>query len=66
MGQADVMKVLEKAKKWLTSKEINKIIGINSANVSLKKLSDRGEIMKREYFNEFGRSYKQFEYKIKK
>ena len=46
MTQAEVLKVLEKSKRWMTVKEIANIIGNNSGcvSVSSKRLRNRGEI----------------------
>lgn len=65
MGQMDVIKILKKENKGLTSKEISKILNASHAlvNRALKKLYDYGEVSRIEIKNNVG--YNAYEYKIK-
>lgn len=65
MGQSEVMKVLKKTKRGLTSKEISKILNASHAlvNRALKKLYDYGEVSRKEIKNSIG--HNTYEYKIK-
>lgn len=48
MSQQSIFKLLKRKKKWMTSKEMARILGIRSVNASLRKLYDQGEILRRE------------------
>ena len=64
MTQSDAFKVLKKKKKWMTSKEVSKILEISTASATLKKLYEQGEILRRE-FNDRGNHFVyQYKYKI--
>jgi len=54
MTQSDILKLLKKSKKWMTSKEIAKKLKITSANESLRKLFKYGEILRKEIPAKFG------------
>jgi len=62
MSQQNVLKLLKRKKKWMTSKEISKILGLGSVNASLKKLYEQGLVSKREIKSGYHFVY---EYKIK-
>ena len=62
MTQQNVLKLLKGKKKWMTSKEITKLLGISCANNSLKKLFEHGEIFRKEAKIKDWRCY---QYKIK-
>ncbi len=64
MSQQDVYELLKKKKRWMTSKEIAKILGIMSSNASLKKLYKYGEIMRRMTRSELNH-HLIYEYKIR-
>lgn len=57
MGQDEVLKILKKESKWITSKEIDKKSNSNikSINKSLKKLRERDEINWKRVFRSDGR-----------
>ncbi len=65
MSQADVIRILKKKRRWMTIKEVAKILKYNPSNinVSLLKLYEQGEIFRRERKNTIGHS--PYEYKIK-
>lgn len=62
MGQADIIKVLQKKMGWLSSKQLSKKTGSGQGAVSCccRKLLKRGEIKKRVIFT----PYQVFLYKI--
>ena len=47
MSQQDVFNILKKKKKWMTTKEVAKVLnqGEGSMSKNLKKLSDSGDIL---------------------
>jgi predicted transcriptional regulator len=47
MSQQDVFNILKKKKKWMTTKEVAKVLnqGEGSISKNLKKLSDSGDIL---------------------
>jgi len=49
MGQGEVLKILEKTKKWMTSMEISKITGTaySSTNTNLSKLFRDGYVYRK-------------------
>ena len=47
MSQAEVLALLKRKKKWMTTKEINKALGIASASANLSKLLKYGEVRQR-------------------
>ncbi len=47
MSQQDVYELLKKKKRWMTAKEIAKILDVMSTSESLKRLDKYGEIIKR-------------------
>lgn len=64
MGQGDILKILEKNKdKWFSSKELAEITKVKSCGCSLRKLADRGEILKK-FKNEGGERSKWFNGKV--
>ncbi len=64
MTQADIVKLLKKTQKWMTSKEIAEVLKISSCNPLVRKLSARGEILKREHKLSI-RGWTTYQYKIK-
>ncbi len=63
MSQQSVFKLLKKKKKWMTSKEIAKNLGLMSPHTALKQMYKYGEIIRRKIkINDNGRCY---QYKIK-
>jgi len=62
MSQQNILKLLNKKKKWMNSKEISKLLNLTSANASLKKLYEQGEVLRREIKLGYHFAY---EYKIK-
>lgn len=48
MSQQSALKLLKKKKKWMTSEEISGDLSLTSANCSLKKLYEQGEILRRQ------------------
>ena len=60
MSQANVLKFLEKQKKWIRTKEISKKmkLGQGSISVNLNKLHNQGLIMKKEAKSNFYGCYK--------
>lgn len=50
MSQLSVLKYLKKQRKWKTTKEISKAIGVNCALNSLRKLFNQSEIIKKEIY----------------
>ncbi len=65
MGQQDVINLLRKKRKWLTSKEISKLIGVSSANSTLNKLYIHEEVLRRVSKRWSGIGGRPYEYKIK-
>ena len=65
MTQDTVLKLLKKKKKWMTSKEISKLIGINSANSTLNRLYRQQEVLKRVSKSWNGTGGRPYQYKIK-
>lgn len=65
MGQMDVIKILKKENRGLTSKEISKILNASHAlvNRALKTLYDHGEVSRIEIKNSVG--HNAYEYKLK-
>ena len=59
------MNLLKKRKKWLTSKEISKLIGISSANSTLNKLYHQEEVLRRVSKEWDGVGGRPYEYKLK-
>ncbi len=47
MSQEEVYNILKKKKRWMTAKEIAKILDVTSTSESLKRLYKYGEIMRR-------------------
>jgi len=48
MTQSEVIKLLQKEKKWMTAREINSKLKFTSANSNLCRLFKGSEILKRE------------------
>ncbi len=48
MSQQSVFKLLDKKKVWMTSKEVSKVLNLNSVNASLRKLYGHGDILRRQ------------------
>jgi len=65
MSQQNVLKLLKRKNKWMTSKEICRILNLSSVNVSLKRLYEQGEILRREDKKWGGIGGVSYEYKIK-
>ena len=51
MTQADALKILKKKRKWMTSKEVSRILRVSTASASLKKLWEQGDILRRQIKN---------------
>ena len=47
MGQIDIINLLKKEKKWLSTKQIEKMLGVSSASRPLSVLLKTGEIKQR-------------------
>ena len=45
MGQAEIIKLLEKEKRWMSSKEIAKILGVSSTMRALHVLLRNREVL---------------------
>ncbi len=65
MSQQSVMNLLKKKKKWLTAREISKLIGVSSANSTLNKLYIHEEVLRRVSKRWSGIGGRPYEYKIK-
>ncbi len=63
MTQSNIIKLLKKKRRWMTSKEISKILNISSANLSPKKLYEHGEILRKE--SKVKGNHLTYKYKIK-
>ena len=59
------MNLLKKKKKWLTAREISKLIGVSSANSTLNKLYHQGAVLRRMSKKWNGVGGRPYEYKIK-
>lgn len=51
MTQADALKILKKKRKWMTSKEVSRILRVSTASASLRKLWEQGDILRRKIKN---------------
>ncbi len=63
MSQSNILKLLKKKRKWMTSKGISEILKISCANNALRKLFRYGEILRRE--NRISGEHLVYQYKIK-
>ncbi len=61
MTQADVMKILEKERKWMTSKEIAKVLNVSPKNVmmNLRRLFNHEAVQRKDIpkFKNIGAAY---------
>ncbi len=48
MGQQEILDLLKKEKKWLSSKQMAEKLGVSDTTVSLNVLLKHGEILRRE------------------
>ena len=48
MTQSDVLNLLKKEKKWMSSKEINKMLDFNAACTNLSKLFEQNLVFRKE------------------
>lgn len=48
MGQSDILNLLKKEKKWLSTKEIEEKLGVSSVSRPLSVLARSGEVEKKE------------------
>lgn len=62
MTQQEILDLLKKEKKWLSSKQIAKKLGITSIHRSLNILNRTNEILKKQVKTN---SYYEFQWKIK-
>jgi len=62
MGQQDILELLKKEKKWLSTKEIEEKLNVSSASRPLSILFKTGEINKREVKTD---SHSGFQWRIK-
>lgn len=64
MSQADIIKELKK-KDWMSAKELNKKLKMNSANTSLLKLYKQGVVERVKYPLEKYTGFREYRYKLK-